>query len=227
MFKMFSSAILTVILAANLSGAELKTAKNRIQSGPTDFYLNSGCFSVINQKQQILSVYPHFTTGGKDKWYSLVSRKVSSKLLSKENNCWKFQSSIPLNAAAEVLNVAATVTVTPSNTIESEVSWEKPANAADLKDSACFFGLPLKNGQNKQIMLNGQEIQILNETKYGWFAKTMENPIFILYPGIEGKEMTLAFSGKVGVVMGSVKDANVTIRISFRESPIRFTITPK
>ena len=128
-----------------------------------------------------------------------------------------------LNAAGKSVSADAV----PSNTIESEVSWEKPANAADLKESACFFGLPLKNGQNKQIMLNGQEIQILNETKYGWFAKTMENPIFILYPGIEGKEMTLAFSGKVGVVMGSVKDANVTIRISFRESPIRFTITPK
>ena len=227
MFKMISSAILTVILAATLSGAELKTAKNRIQSGPTDFYLNFGCFSVFNQKQQILSIYPHFTTGGKDKWYSLVSKKITSKLLSKENNCWKYQSSIPLNAGTEVLNVAATVTVTPSNTIESEVSWEKPANAANLKNSACFFDLPLKDGQNQQIMLNGQEIQIVNENKYGWFAKKMENPVFTLYPGIEGKEMTLTFPGKVGVVMGSVKDARVTIRISFRESPIRFTITPK
>ena len=172
MFKMFSSAILTVIMASNLSGAELKTAKNRIQSGPTDFYLNFGCFSVRNQKQQILSIYPHFTTAGKDKWYSLVSRKVSSKLLSMENNCWKFESSIPLNAAAEILKVAATVTVTPTNTIESEVSWEKPANAADLKESACFFGLPLKKTRARAATSAMSTASAGARARSGWSTAT-------------------------------------------------------
>ena len=227
MFKITGAAMLAGILLADLSGAELKAVQNKVQYGKTAFHLQKGRISVTDPRLQLLVIVPHFTTNGKKRWYSFTNPDAAPKLVSSENNTWKFQAAIPLDADQTVLKAAETFSMTPFGTIETEISWEKPANPKDLLETACFFTIPMKALGDNKLMVDSQELQIVKETKYGWFSRAMENPSFVLYPGVEGREFTLAFQGKCRVSIGTVKNSGVTVRVITDQSPIKYTITPK
>ena len=227
MFKITCAAILAGIMFTNLSGAELKAVQNKIQYGKTAFNLQNGRISVTCPKLQLVQIAPHFTTKGKKRWYSFTNQDAAPKLVSSENNTWKFQSAIPLNAGSDVLKAAETITMTPFGTIEAEISWEKPAEPKDLLETACFFTIPMKALGDHKLIVDGKDIEVVKETKYGWFSRVMENPSFVLYPGVEGQEFSLVFQGKYGVSIGTVKNSGVTVRVISTKSPIKYTITPK
>ena len=110
MFKITCAAVLAGIMFTNLSGAELKAVQNKIQYGKTAFNLQNGRISVTCPKLQLVQIAPHFTTKGKKRWYSFTNQDAAPKLVSSENNTWKFQSAIPLNAGSDVLKAAETIT---------------------------------------------------------------------------------------------------------------------
>ena len=227
MFKISCSAMLAGILLLDLSGAELKAIQNKIQYGKTAFHLQNGRISMTDPILHLMLITPHFTTNGKKRWYSFTNPDAATKLVSSENNTWKYQSAIPLNTGSDVLKAAETITMTPFGTIETEISWEKPANPKDLLETACFFTLPMKALGDGKLIVDGQDVPVVRETKYGWFSRTMKNPSFILYQGVEGKELTLVFQGSFKILIGTVKNSGVTVRVISTASPIKYTITPK
>ena len=227
MFKITCAAVLAGIMFTNLSGAELKAVQNKIQYGKTAFNLQNGRISVTCPKLQLVQIAPHFTTKGKKRWYSFTNQDAAPKLVSSENNTWKFQSAIPLNAGSDVLKAAETITMTPFGTIEAEISWEKPAEPKDLLETACFFTIPMKALGSNKLIVGGEDVPVVKETKYGWFSRTMENPSFVLFPGVAGQEFSLVFQGSYVISIGTVKNSGVTVRVITKKSPIKYTITPK
>ena len=227
MFKISCSAMLAGILLLDLSGAELQAVQNKIQYGKTAFNLQNGRISVTCPKLQLALITPHFTTKGKKRWYSISNPDAAPKLVSSENNTWKFQSAIPLNTGSDVLKTVETITMTPFGTIETEISWEKPANPKDLLETACFFTIPMKALGSNKFIVDGKEVPVVKETKYGWYSRTMGNPSFVLYPGIAGQEFSLVFQGSYYISIGTVKNSGVTVRVITKKSPIKYTITPK
>ena len=227
MFKISCSAMLAGILLLDLSGAELQAVQNKIQYGKTAFHLQNGRISVTCPKLQLVLINPHFTTKGKKRWYSFTNPDAAPKLVASENNTWKFQSAIPLNTGSDVLKAAETVTMTPFGTIETEISWEKPATPKDLLETACFFTIPMKALGSNKFIVDGQEVPVIKETKYGWYSRTMENPSFVLFSGVKGQEFSLVFQGSYYISIGTVKNSGVTVRVITKKSPIKYTITPK
>ena len=208
--------------------AELTIAKNRISYGKTRINLRNGNPSITDDKEGLLvSFYAHFTTRGKEKWYPFAARPCEPKQLPAENKCWKFVSRIPLNDK-EKMEVIQELAITPFNTVDILFRMGKEAGSKDLLEKAVFFSVPLKMlGKNQSFLLNGKEVKVKNETKYGWYSAPVENASFTLFPGVKGREIVLAFPGKAFLSIGTQKNAHVTFRVILPQNPMRMTVTPK
>lgn len=228
MLKKMLTVLLGGMLFAAAQGAELTYTKYNISYGNTRIGLYNGSFYVTDKKEgYIYSVYPHYTTNGKGKWFSFAARACGVKQLPAENKSWKFVSNVPVSASAK-MTVTEEIALTPFNSLDVTVKREKIAREADLQEQGVFISIPLKKmGAKQSILLNGKALAVKNETRYGWYRAELENPSFTLYPGVKGREMVVAFPGKTSVTIGTVKDGAVTIRVVMKQNPMRFTLTPE
>lgn len=228
MLKKMLFAFLGLMICAGVSGAELVCTKNGISFGNTTINLYNGSFYIADKKEGMLvSLYAHFTTRGKEKWYSFGARACNAKKLPSENKSWKFAAQVPLNASGK-MEVTQEAAVTPFNALDVTVLRSKTVPESDLVEQGIFFSIPLKKlGARQSFLLNGKALTVKNETKYGWYRADMENPSFTLFPGVKGREMVIAFPGKVSVSVGTVKNGAVTVRVVMKQNPMRFTVTPE
>ena len=227
MFRKTIIALLAGVSMMSLTGAELKVQNNKIMFGNSAMHLwPTGMVSFTNAKGLMGTMYPHFTTSGKEKWYSIGNKASGSKLVSHEDKTWLYEANIPL--AEGGMAVKENIAVSPFNAVDVAVSWTIPANAKDLVEAAYFIHLPVKNFADVPIIVNGRKLTVVNETKYGWFSATLENPVFELYSGVSGSEFSLAFAGKFNISIGTAKDGMITIRvISISGTEIKLAATPK
>lgn len=227
MFRKTIIALLAGVSMMSLTGAELKVQNNKILFGNNTMHLwPTGMVSFTNAEGLLGTMYPHFTTSGKDKWYSIGNKASGAKLAAHEEKSWQYDANIPL--AEGSMAVKETVAVSPFNAVDMAASWVKPANAKDLIEAAYFIQLPVKNFADTPLIVNGKKLTVANETKYGWFAAALENPVIELYSGIAGSEFSLAFSGKFNVSIGTMKDSMITIRVVLAAgTEIKLAVTPK
>ena len=120
------------------------------------------------------------------------------------------------------------LSVTPFNTIEITCGW-KTADMKKILETGFFVSFPVKLMEGRELLIGGQAYKIANETKYGWFSKTLENPEFKVFQGDPSREYALSASGKYYVSIGTVKDGSVTIRINALPgvNEMKLTFTPR
>lgn len=227
---MKKTLIAAVLLLAGvcMSGAELKTTKTSVEFG--DSKLNiwpSGIMTLTNKQGLFTNWYLHFATAHPGKWFAMSHKSCNIQALPAGNGVWKFKASVPVSET-EKADAAMELSVTPFNTLEIACNW-KAADMKKILETGFFVSFPVKLMENRELLISGQAYKIANETKYGWFSKTLENPEFKVFQGDPAREYTLSASGKYYVSIGTVKDGSVTIRINALSgvNEMKLTFTPR
>lgn len=224
--KLFAAALLLTGLC--ICGAELKTTKSAVGFGDARLnVLPSGVLTLTDKQGLFSNLYLHFTTKHPDKWFSIANKACNLKALPMENNVWKFTSAVPVSETDKA-DASMELSVTPFNTVEIACGW-KTADMKNILETGFFVSFPAKQMAGKDLLVGGQAYKIVNETKYGWFSKTLENPEFKVFQGDPAREYTLSASGKYNVSIGTVKDGSVTIRINALPgvNEMKLIFTPK
>ncbi len=211
-----------------MCGAELKTTKTSVEFG--DSKLNiwpSGIMTLTNKQGLFTNWYLHFATKHPGKWFTMSHKSCNIEALPTENGVWKFKASVPVSET-EKADAAMELSVTPFNTIEITCGW-KTADMKKILETGFFVSFPVKLMEGRELLIGGQAYKIANETKYGWFSKTLENPEFKVFQGDPSREYALSASGKYYVSIGTVKDGSVTIRINALPgvNEMKLTFTPR
>lgn len=230
---MRKSSIMLIFLSLFLIGAaglaaELKMENNRVRCGESVLHFkdNGGTLVYRHGDRNLAWLTPHFTTTGRDKWYSLSNPLCAPKVLSAADQTWTLQGNIPLGSGG-TMPVRKSISVTPFNTIELKVTWDMPANPKELIESGMFLSVPVAEMRDTPLLLNGRKLPVRNETKYGWFSEMVENPTIVCYAGQEHRAFSLAFAGKYFVTIGTVKDNAVTVRVITTGKVFKGTLIPE
>ncbi len=217
-----------LFLTVLLSGAELKTAENGIAFGSAKLNIwDSGIMSLTDKQGLFTNWYFHFTTKHPGKWFPLSHKSCKLQKLPAENGTWKFKAAVPVTET-ETADAEMTLSATPFNTVEIECTW-KCADPKNILETGFFLSLPIKASEGGKMEINGKEYPIVNETKYGWFKSSLENPEFRIYPGNPLREYTISARGKYNITIGTVKNGSVTIRIIAPRGSnnMKLTFTPR
>lgn len=225
---MKKSFLMTVLLLGGmlLGGAELKFQPNAVAFGSSKLNIYPSGIMNLTDSAMYTSWYLHFTTEHPGKWFAMSGKACSPKVTSEKNGSWNIVSSVPVSET-EKMNASVKLTATSFNTIEIECSWDE-AQASKVKETGFFVTLPVKLAEGKAIRIAGKDYPVVNETRFGWFHKTLENPEIVLFPGTP-REYTLTVNQKCDLVIGSVRDGGVTLRINALSGAkeLNLTFAPK
>lgn len=219
-------AVAALILGFQLSAAELKVQGDAVTFDKQTFAVTKAGSLVLSSPAGWISNFGiSLATKHKTRWFTPGMPVCNPALKQVEKGVWEFSSRIPAGET-DFVDLTMKTTVTPFNTIELDYAW-KAQDMKNILELGMFLTVPMKEIGGKEIVLNGEPVKIVNETKYGWFSKVVENPEITMFKGEQGREYSISGAGKFNLVFQSGKDQTLVIRFYPIAKEMKLTVTPK
>lgn len=219
-------AVAALFFAGCLAAAELTVQGDSVSFGKQKFTVTkTGTLVFLSDGKWVSNFGISMATNHKTRWFSPGMPVCKPELKTAEKGVWDFSAKIPANET-DFVDLSIRTTVTPFNTIELDTAWKTP-DRKNILELGMFLTIPMKEIAGKNIVMNGQEFNVVNETKYGWLNKVVENPEITVFKGEPGLEYTVSGRGKFSMVFQSGKDQSLVIRFYPLATEMKLTVTPK
>jgi hypothetical protein len=219
-------SIAALFIAASLTAAELTVQGNSVRFGEQQFVVSkTGTLVFYSGRKQVSNFGVSLATKHESKWFSPGMPVCKPELKTSERGVWDFSARIPADET-DFIDLSLQTTVTPFNTIELDYAWETP-DRDNILELGVFLTIPMQEIAGKNIIMNGQEFNIVNETQYGWLNKVVENPEITVFKGEPGLEYTASGYGKFKMLFQSGKDQSLLIRFYPLAAEMKLVIIPE
>ena len=138
-------------------------------------------------------------------------QKIQSPFSNPEPGVWQFEGKFPANKNGGNLKVTEQIKLSKKESFELTLSC-KILSPDEAKDT--FLQFAINDYDGKKLVINEKGYPVPKADKFGWYYKTDDDPVIVIYPDAPEKKLRITVSDTAKIVCITAGNSkNIVIRV--------------